>query len=140
MRSRKGSARDEKRSTRRSGLGGRGRKRLKFLAGFETYSFAGRDIYLLPRPRITPDPGLARLHVEYAKAPQFDPSSAAQRVFHGLEDGLNRLLGLGSINVCFLYDGVYDIELYHNFLREFVVLDRNSMLDRGLQVVKHTSI
>src|ERR1700685_1843404 len=89
-----------------SRLGCGSRKRLKFLAGFETHSLARRDVHLLARARIAADARLARLHVEDAKAAKFDAASVTQRVLHRLENGFNRLLGLGSGNVGFLNDGV----------------------------------
>ena len=35
-------------------------------------------------------------------------SPAAERVLHGLENGLDGLLGFGPGDIGFLYDGVYD--------------------------------
>jgi len=107
-----------KNSTRRSGLVGGSWQCLKFFAGFEAHGLAGRDAHLLPSARVASDTGLSRLHVEHAKAPQFDASSAAQRIFHRLENRFHRLLGLGPADVCFLNDGVYDVELDLNFLRK----------------------
>src|ERR1700691_4873134 len=100
------------------GLCGRGWKRLKFLARLEAHGLAWRDVHLLAGARVPPDAGLARLHVEHAEAAQFDAASAAERVLHGLENGLNRLLGLRAGNIRFLNDSVYDVELDHECLRE----------------------
>ena len=99
---------------RSSGLGYR--KSLKFLPGFEADSSPRRDIHLLPGARIAADAGLARLHIENAKAPEFNAFAAAEGVFHSFEDGFDGLFGFGSRNVRLLYDGIHEIELDHNRL------------------------
>jgi hypothetical protein len=102
----------------RSGLGSRGwgRKGLEFLAGLEANCFAGRDIDLLARTRVPPDASLARFHIEDPEAAKLDAFPAAERVFHSLEDGFDRLLGFGPGDICFLYDSVDEVELDHNTL------------------------
>jgi hypothetical protein len=109
---------DRARRRQISGLRRSGRERLEFLAWFETNGFARRDIHLLTGARVAPDAGLARLHIEDAEASQFDAASAAKRILHGLENGLNRLFGLRAGNIRFLNDSVYDVELDHECLRE----------------------
>ena len=66
----------------------------KFLARPETNGLARRDIHLLAGARVSANAGFARLHVEDAEAAQFDAVAAPERVFHGVENGLNGLFGL----------------------------------------------
>src|ERR1700722_1154564 len=101
-----------------SGLGSRGsgRERLEFFSRLEAHGFAGWNAYLLSGARVAADAGLARLHVEDAKAAKFDTFSAAERVFHGLENGLDGLFGFRTSDISLRYDGVYDVELDHTIL------------------------
>jgi hypothetical protein len=92
------------------------RKRLQFLAGLEADSLARRDTNLLSSARVAADAGLARLYVKYAEAPELDTLTAAKSVLHSFEDGFHRLFGFRSSNICFLYDGVDDVELDHTCL------------------------
>ena len=126
--------------TPQSGLGSRSRrrgwKRLEFLARLKSHGFPRRDANLLPGARVAADAGLARLHVENAKAAKLDAFSPSERVFHRFEDGFHRLFGFRSSDICFLYDSVHDVELDHTALP----LQRKPMLDMGLQVVKRRGV
>jgi hypothetical protein len=115
--------------------GFRSRERLEFFAGFEADSFSGRDAHLLARPRVAPNAGLARLDVEDAEAAQLDALAFAEGVLHGLEDGLDGLLGFVSGDVRFLNHRVHDVQFDHNGLPAAA----KSMLDRGLRVVKRSA-
>ena len=61
-------------------------------------------------------PGLAGLHVEYAKAAQFDSVALFERLLHGFEDSLDRHLGFGFGDAGPVYDLVNDVQLDQNIL------------------------
>src|SRR5260370_22410037 len=86
-------------------------KGLKFFAGLEADSFAGRDTDLLTGARVAADAGLARLDGEDAEAAKLDAFAAAQSVLHSLEHGFDSLFGVAAVDAGLLYDGVVDIEL-----------------------------
>src|ERR1700683_3865761 len=104
-----------------SGLGCRRRRRswqrLELFARFETYSLSRRDANLLPGARVAANPGLSRLHVEHTEAPKLNTFPSAQRVLHGFEHSLHRLLGLGAGHLGFRHDSVNDVELDHAILQ-----------------------
>jgi len=107
---------------------------LQFFAGLEAYGFAWWDVYFFAGTRIPADPGLAWLDAKYAKAAQFDALSAAEGALQRLENGLNRLLGLGAADVRRrgVDHGVHDVQLNHASLH-FI---RWQMLEGTLRVVK----
>jgi hypothetical protein len=119
-------------------FGGRSGKSLEFLAGLEADGFAGRNADLLAGAGIAADAGLARLDVEDAEAAKLDALSAAESVLHGLENGFNRLFGFASGNIGLCHDGIDDVELNHE--SSLVQCGRKSMLDRGLRVVKPSTV
>ena len=61
-------------------------ERLQFLAGFESYSLAGRDADFLAGARISADAGLAGTHIKNAEPPQFNALALRQRSLHALKD------------------------------------------------------
>jgi hypothetical protein len=60
-------------------------QQVKLLAWFETDSFAWSDGYFGSRSWITPNPGLARPHVEDPEPAQFDAIAGGKRFFEALE-------------------------------------------------------
>src|ERR1700683_5450418 len=75
-------------------------KSLQFLAGFETHGLAGWNRYLCSCSWIPSNPRLAGLHIEYAKAAQFDTIALLKSAFHTVKYRLYRGLSLGLGNAC----------------------------------------
>src|SRR5687768_6542155 len=66
---------------------------LKFLAGLEADSAAGRDADFFARSRITPDAALSGLYLKHAKASQLNAFPALHRVTHRFEHRVDGQLG-----------------------------------------------
>ena len=66
---------------------------LKLFAGLKSNRLAWWDGYFGASTWVAPDAGLARPDREDAKAAKLNAIAFAQRLFHGLEHGLDRLLG-----------------------------------------------
>src|ERR1700722_12116007 len=90
--------------------------RLQLLARLEPNCFARRNRNFSASARITADAGLARSHVEDAKAPQLIAIALLQRPPHALENGFDSELGLGLGNAGLVHDFVDDVELDHGLL------------------------
>src|SRR5262245_43155955 len=84
---------------------------LQFFARLEAHRFSGRNVDLGSGTRIASDAGLARPHVEHAKAAQFDAVAMRERLLHALKDGFHRLLRLGLGNARLGYNFIDNVEL-----------------------------
>jgi len=96
---------------------GRKLERLQVLAGFETHGFSGRDIDFRTGPRVSSDAGLPRLHREHTEAPQLNPIIGLERIFHAIEDRIDRLFCFRLAHSRPLNDLVNKIEFDHWSLR-----------------------
>src|SRR6267154_3478782 len=87
--------------------------RLQLFTRLEAHGLAGRNADLSAGPRIAPDAGLARAHIEHAEAAQFDAVALSQGALHALKDRLHRLLGFCLGDAGLSHNFVDDIELDH---------------------------
>lgn len=71
-------------------------KNVEVFSGLEADGLAGSDRHLGTRPWISPDTGFPRFDREHAESSQLDAVSFGERLLHGLEDGVDRCLGLGA--------------------------------------------
>src|SRR5712671_7830082 len=94
----------------------RGSECLQFLARFEAHSLAGRNADFLTGSRIAADARLAGTHVKYTEPAQLDSFAFAEGFLHGIEDGLDGLLRLGSAHAGLVYHRIDDIKLDHTSL------------------------
>lgn len=62
---------------------------LEFFAGFEANSSSGRDADFGSGAGVSSYPGFAWLHVENAKAAEFDAVVGTESVLHGFKNGVN---------------------------------------------------
>jgi hypothetical protein len=90
---------------------------LKFLAGLEAHSFAGRNVDFLAGAGIAADASLARLDTEDAETAKLDTLTAAESIFQGVENGFDGLLGFGAADVRGGDHGVDDVQLDHTSLQ-----------------------
>ena len=110
---------------------------LEFFAGLESHDHSGRDLHLFPGTRIAADSCLPGSDAEHTKAAELDAIAAAHGLLQRLEDGLNRLFGLGAADTRRADDGVHDIELDHAPLPG---CKWKPMLDMELRVVKGCAV
>jgi hypothetical protein len=92
---------------------------LQFLAGLEAHRFARRDADFLAGAGIAADAGLARAHVENAKAAKLDALSFAKGILHSFKDGFDGLFRFGPAHTGFIYYSVHNIQLNHTTLLLF---------------------
>lgn len=86
---------------------------LQLLARLKPNGFTRRNIHFRTSARIAPDPCLARPHVKYAEAAEFNPLTLAQGFFHAFKNGLHGQLSFGLGDTGLVDHFVDDIELYH---------------------------
>jgi len=86
---------------------------LKFFAGFEADSFAGRDVGYFSRSRIATNAALARFDDEHAKSSQLDPLAALQSILHRLEQRFDGSLSFDFWNAGLVGNMIYNIKLDH---------------------------
>lgn len=90
--------------------------RLQFFSGLEAYGFAGGNGDFRSSARISANAGLARTHIEYTKAPQFDAIAISERALHALENGFDGHLSLGFGDAGAVDNFVDDVKLDHRSL------------------------
>ncbi len=71
-------------------------QQVQFLAGLEPDGLAGSNADFGAGAGVAPDAGLAGLDVEDAKAAQLDAVVLGERLFHGVEDGVDCGFGLDA--------------------------------------------
>jgi len=120
-----------------SRAGSAGLQLLEFFAGFEPHDHSGRDLHFFPGTRIAADSRLAGPDAEHTEAAELNAIAAAHGLLQRLEDGLNRLFGLGAADTRRADDGVHDIELDHAPLPG---CKWKPMLDMELRVVKGCAV
>jgi len=86
-------------------------QQVQFLARLEAHRLAGRDAHFRACPRIAPNPGLARAHVEHAKATQLDALAFRQGALQGFKHRIDSGFGLVALQPCPLNDLVDNILL-----------------------------
>ena len=59
---------------------------MKLFTRFESDRFAWRDAHLGTRPRVTPNPGLARLYGKHTEPAKLDSFAQDERLLHAVED------------------------------------------------------
>jgi hypothetical protein len=122
--------------------------RLQFFAWFEADCFAGRDRNLFAGPRIATHAAFPRLDDKYPEAAQFNPFTSCQRLFHGMEKGIDGLFGLHLGHAGSIGYTVNNIKFDHGFgppsayLCEIGLLlwryfSVDAMIESRLQTVKH---
>ncbi len=89
---------------------------MKFFAGLEAHSFAGRDADFGAGAGIAPNARLPRADIEDAKAAQLDALTLGERALEGLEDGIDGSLGFVPLQAGTLNYLVNDVLLYQGFL------------------------
>jgi len=92
---------------------------LQFFAGLEAHGFAWRNADFLAGARIAANSGLARAHVEHTEAAQLNSIAFAESLLHGIENGLDGLLGLGSAHAGLVHNGIHNVQLNHANLQLF---------------------
>ena len=92
-------------------------ERLQIFAWLEAHCFSGWDIHFRAGTRIPSDARLARFDREDAKPSQLNPIVGLEGIFHGIKDGVNRLLGFCLANTRPLDDLIDKIEFDHLNLR-----------------------
>jgi hypothetical protein len=86
---------------------------MKLFSGFEPYSFARSNGDFGARPRIASDSGFSRFNSENAEAAKLDAIAGDERLFHALEDRINRSLCFCSWQAGTFNNPLYKILLYH---------------------------
>ncbi len=84
---------------------------LQLLAGLKAHGLAGRNRDFGAGARVSANPGLTRLYVEYTEAAQLDSVALFEGLFHGFEDRLNGHFRFGLGNAGFIDNFVNDIQL-----------------------------
>ncbi len=77
-------------------------------------------LYLHGQSCLPSDAGLARFNAKNSELTQLDALPAAHGAFEGFEDRFDGLLRFGSADIRFRYDCVYDVQLNHAVLRNYV--------------------
>jgi hypothetical protein len=98
-------------NARRSDETGCSGKRLQFLPGFEADGFAGQDVDLGARARVSSDSRLARLHVEDTESAQLYPFSLGQGLLHRTKYSFDGNLSFGLCDSGTVDDIIDKIEL-----------------------------
>ena len=86
---------------------------VQLIAGLEAHRFAWGDGNFGSGAWVAADAGLAGLDSEDAEATEFDAVSGDERLFHAVEDGVNRSLCLGSWQTGALNNPLYQVLLNH---------------------------
>ena len=93
---------------------------MQLFAGLEAHSFARSDGDFRAGAGIAADAGLARPHVEHAKAAQLDAFPSRQRLFQALKDGVDCGLRLVAGKAGPFDYPVHDVLLDQGILQEWV--------------------
>src|SRR5580658_2106146 len=88
-------------------------QRLQLLARLESHRFAGRYRDLRSGPRVAPDAGLARAHVEDPKSAQLDAFTMRKCPLHAFKNSFHRHLGFGFRNSGLVHYFIDYVELDH---------------------------
>src|SRR5215203_2200515 len=86
---------------------------LQILARLESDRLAGGDRHLDPGLGVAPHALLAVAHLKDSEAAELDALAIAERIFHGVDDGIHGLGGFHPGYVRDLRNAVYDIRLDH---------------------------
>src|SRR5262245_43643475 len=97
---------------------------LQLFSRLETNSFAWWNGNFSAGARIATDASLARAHVEYTKAPQFNAIAVGKRTLHAFENGFDGHFSFSFGDAGAIDNFVDDVELDHGSLvaQEFWVI------------------
>ena len=98
---------------------------LQLFTRFEAHGLARWDADFCAGAWVATDAGFAGTNVKDSEAPQFDPISLRQSLFHALKDGFHSHFSLRLGDARLVHDFVDDVEFDHDQLRRRLCIPNN---------------